>query len=111
MAIIIILLAIIATYFGLYWLFSAEIKDHKYEIMNIIYEYDLRSAKSNNRISDKLDYLQVTVDKVLGDKKKLLTASDRGKIDDIIFALRSLGNEKMISYTEEIELLLKLKNL
>ena len=32
-----------------------------------------------------------------------ITASDRGIVDEIIFALNALGKEKMISYDKEIE--------
>ena len=80
------------------------------ETQDRVYEHNAQSAKNDDRIIDRLDYISYDLEKVLGDKKTLLTASDRGKIDEIIMALRSLGNEKMISYTEEIELLLKLRN-
>ncbi len=40
-----------------------------------------------------------------------MSAADRGIIDEIIFALNTLGEEKMISYNEEIEWLIKLKEL
>ena len=38
-----------------------------------------------------------------------LSAADRGIIDEIIFALNSLGEEKMISYHKEIEFLNKIR--
>lgn len=40
-----------------------------------------------------------------------ITAADRGIVDEIIFALNALGEEKMISYDKEIEWLTKLKEL
>ena len=40
-----------------------------------------------------------------------LSAADRGIIDEIIFALNSLGKEKMISYHKEIEFLNKVRKL
>ena len=40
-----------------------------------------------------------------------LSAADRGIIDEIIFALNSLGKEKMISYDKEIEFLNKIRKL
>lgn len=40
-----------------------------------------------------------------------LSAADRGTIDEIIFALNSLGKEKMISYHKEIEFLNKIRKL
>lgn len=41
---------------------------------------------------------------------KSLSSYERGRIDDIILALRTLGDEKLISYTEEINFLLKIRN-
>ena len=40
-----------------------------------------------------------------------MSAADRGVVDEIIFALNTLGKEKMISYDKEIEWLNKLKEL
>lgn len=40
-----------------------------------------------------------------------MSAADRGIVDEIIFALHTLGEEKMISYDKEIEWLIKLKEL
>ena len=40
-----------------------------------------------------------------------MSAADRGIVDEIILALNTLGNEKMISYDKEIEWLIKLKEL
>ena len=40
-----------------------------------------------------------------------MSAADRGIVDEIIFALNTLGSEKMISYDKEIEWLIKLKEL
>ena len=39
-----------------------------------------------------------------------MSAADRGIIDEIILALNTLGEEKMISYEKEIEWLVKLKS-
>ena len=40
-----------------------------------------------------------------------MSAADRGIVDEIILALNTLGDEKMISYDKEIEWLIKLKEL
>lgn len=40
-----------------------------------------------------------------------MSAADRGIVDEIILALNTLGEEKMISYHKEIEWLIKLKEL
>lgn len=40
-----------------------------------------------------------------------MSAADRGIIDEIIFALKTLGDEKMISYAKEIEWLNQLRKL
>lgn len=40
-----------------------------------------------------------------------MSAADRGVVDEIILALNTLGEEKMISYAKEIEWLIKLKEL
>ena len=40
-----------------------------------------------------------------------MSAADRGVVDEIILALNTLGEEKMISYDKEIEWLIKLKEL
>lgn len=78
------------------------------EIVEMLYAID----KHDGRIIDRLDNISYVLDKNLNKNNKVLfTAADRGKIDEIILALRTLGNEKMISYTEEIEFLLKLRNL
>ena len=39
----------------------------------------------------------------------MLSAAERGTIDEIILALENLGEEKMISFGKEIELLEKLR--
>ena len=50
--------------------------------------------------------------KVLGKGTYIqMSAGDRGIIDEIIFALHTIGKEKMISYDKEIEWLIKLKEL
>lgn len=41
----------------------------------------------------------------------LFSAADKGIIDEIIFALRSLGAEKMISYDREIKFLERIRKL
>lgn len=79
------------------------------EIQGWVYEHNAQSAKNDDRIINRLDNISYDLDKIRNNKKILLTASDRGKIDEIIMALTTLGEEKMISYTEEIELLLKLR--
>lgn len=40
-----------------------------------------------------------------------MSAADRGVVDEIILALNTLGEEKMISYDKEIEWLIKLREL
>lgn len=40
-----------------------------------------------------------------------MSAADRGIIDEIIFALKTLSEEKMISYDKEIEWLNQLRKL
>lgn len=40
-----------------------------------------------------------------------MSAADRGIVDEIILALNTLGEEKMISFDKEIEWLIKLKEL
>ena len=40
-----------------------------------------------------------------------MSAAGRGVVDEIIHALNTLGEEKMISYHKEIEWLVKLKEL
>lgn len=40
-----------------------------------------------------------------------MSAADRGIIDEIIFALKTLSEEKMISYDREIEWLNQLRKL
>lgn len=44
------------------------------------------------------------------ENSKRLSSYERGRIDDIVLALRTLGNEKLISYTEEINFLCKIRN-
>lgn len=43
-------------------------------------------------------------------EKNRLSAAEIGIIDEIIFALKTLGEEKMISYAKEIKFLNKLKD-
>ena len=50
--------------------------------------------------------------KVLGKGSFIqMSAADRGVVDEIILALRTLGEEKMVSYDKEIEWLIKLREL
>ena len=44
-----------------------------------------------------------------GSSHPALSAAERGTIDEIILALKNLGDEKMISYGKEIELLERLR--
>lgn len=74
------------------------------------FEHNAQSAKNDDRIINRLDNISYDLAQIRNNKKILLTAADRGKIDEIIMALTTLGEEKMISYTEEIEFLLKLRN-
>lgn len=80
------------------------------ETQGCVYEHDAQSAKNDDRIIDRLNHISYDLGKILNNKKMLLTAADRGKIDEIVMALTTLGEEKMISYTEEIEFLMKLRN-
>lgn len=43
--------------------------------------------------------------------KRLFNAENRGTIDEIIMALTTLGEEKMISYTKEIDFLKRIRGL
>lgn len=67
--------------------------------------------------SDLIDLLEdyklvsYDIDKIRNNKKILLTAADRGKIDEIIMALTTLGEEKMINYNEEIDFLNNIRKL
>ena len=75
------------------------------------FEHNAQSAKNDDRIIDRLDDITYTLDKVLNNKKKLLTAADRGKIDEIILALENYEEEKLINYKDEIVFLNKIRNL
>ena len=44
-----------------------------------------------------------------GSSHPALSAAERGIIDEVIFALKNLGEDKMISYGKEIELLERLR--
>lgn len=82
------------------------------EIQGWTFEHNAQSAKNDGRIIDRLDSISYDLAKILNKKNKaLLTASDRGKIDEIIMALTTLGEEKMINYDEEIDFLNKIRNL
>lgn len=74
------------------------------------FDHNAQSTKNDDKIINRLDNISYDLAQIRNNKKILLTAADRGKIDEIIMALTTLGEEKMISYTEEIEFLLKLRN-
>lgn len=80
------------------------------ETQGWVFEHNAQSAKNDGRIIDRLDDISYNLDKVLNDKGKLLTASDRGKIDEIIMALENYGEEKLINYKEEIDFLTSIKS-
>ena len=94
-------------------IFERYVNDNKHynlkiqEIVDMLYAIDIHDG----RIIDRLDNISYILDKVRGDKKKLLTATDRGKIDEIILALTALGEEKMINYEEEIDFLNDIRKL
>lgn len=73
-----------------------------------------RDIKKNvNIIAENQQKLSRQIDRKYNESKessKWLSSYERGRIDDIILALRTLGNEKLISYTEEINFLLKIRN-
>lgn len=76
------------------------------------FEHNAQSAKNDDRIIDRLDDISYDLDKILNKKNKaLLTAYDRGRIDEIIMALTTLEDEKMINYNEEIDFLNKIRKL
>lgn len=60
MTLVIILATILAAYFGLYWLISTEIKDHKYEILNKLKWIE----KQNNLLQEEINKLRSQVDSV-----------------------------------------------
>ena len=76
------------------------------------FEHGAQSAENDDRIINRLDNISYGIDKIRSKKNKvLLTASDRGKIDEIIMALTTLGEEKMINYDEEIDFLNDIRKL
>ena len=82
------------------------------ETQGWVFEHNAQSAKNDGRIIDRLDDISYDLDKILNKKNKaLLTASDRGRIDEIIMALTTLEDEKMINYNEEIDFLNKIRKL
>lgn len=82
------------------------------ETQGWVYEHNAQSSKNGSRIIDRLDSISYDLAKILNKKNKtLLTASDRGKIDEIIMALNTLGKEKMINYDEEIDFLNNIRKL
>ena len=60
MTLVIILATILAAYFGLYFLISQEIRDHKYEIMNKLKWIE----KQNNMIREDINDLRSQLDSV-----------------------------------------------
>lgn len=64
---IIILSAIFVAYFGLYWLISEEIKDHKYEIMNKLEWIE----KQNNLLREEVNELRLQIDDMWTDVKQI----------------------------------------
>jgi hypothetical protein len=65
MTFIIISLAIGVAYFGLYWLISEEIKDHKYEVMNKLKLIE----KQNNLLREEVNELRSQLDDTWTDVK------------------------------------------
>lgn len=82
------------------------------ETQGWVFEHNAQSAKNDDRIINRLDNISYDLAKILNKKNEvLLTASDRGKIDEIILALTTLGDEKMINYDEEIDFLNEIRKL
>ena len=79
------------------------------ETQGWVFEHNAQSAKNDGKIIDRLDYISYDLGKVLNNKKILLTAADRGKVDEIIMALTTLGEKEMINYDEEIDFLNKIR--
>ena len=73
MTVVIILAAIIASYFGLYWLISQEIKDHKHEIMNKLKWIE----KQNNLIREEINEVRLQLDDVWKDVKYIKNNIDK----------------------------------
>ena len=73
MTLVIILAAIIASYFGLYWLISMEIKDHKHEIMNKLKWIE----KQNNLIREEINEVRLQLDDVWKDVKYIKNNIDK----------------------------------
>ena len=79
------------------------------ETQGWVFEHNAQSAENDGKIIDRLDYISYDLGKVLNNKKILLTAADRGKVDEIIMALTTLGEKEMINYDEEIDFLNKIR--
>lgn len=60
MTLVIILATILAAYFGLYFLISQEIRDHKFEILNKLKWIE----KQNNMIREDINELRTHVESV-----------------------------------------------
>lgn len=71
MTLIIILTAIIA-YFGLYWLISEEIRDHKYQIMNKLKWIE----KQNNLLREEVNELRLQVNDMWKKTQKIIDNKD-----------------------------------
>ena len=67
MTLVIILATILAAYFGLYWLISTEIRDHKYEILNKLKWIE----KQNNLLREEVNELLLQVDGIRKTVKKI----------------------------------------
>ena len=72
MTLVIILAAIIASYFGLYWLISQEIKDHKHEIMNKLKWIE----KQNNLLREEVNELRLQLDDMWEKIQKIVNNKD-----------------------------------
>lgn len=72
MTFIIISLAIGVAYFGLYWLISEEIKDHKYEIMNKLKWIE----KQNNLLREEVNELRLQVNDMWKKTQKIIDNKD-----------------------------------
>lgn len=82
---------------------------------------DARNVSANGYVMYKralMDYPWYVLDEIgdayregaeWGSSHPALSAAERGTIDEIILALKNLGEDKMISYGKEIELLERLR--
>lgn len=72
MTLVIILATILATYFGLYWLISQEIRNHKYEIMNKLKWIE----KQNNLLREDVNDLRIQLNDTWKDVKHIKRLED-----------------------------------